>query len=152
MNEPSNQAGIPPKAKETIGLPAGPPFPTPNLLPRPQLRPWSPRPNSTVSLPFLPKGAGTRGQCRRPASPGAEPTGRAGPDRGTTIGAAVWLAQVSEPGTASVGGGLAPARPALAVSRARGCLRGRSPRPTDGRASTRRPVPFRPQVPAGSGP
>lgn len=68
------------------------------------------------------------------------------------IGATVWLAQVSEPGTASVGGGLAPARPALAGSRARGRLRGRSPRPTASRASTRRPVPFRPQVPAGSGP
>lgn len=81
-----------------------------------------------------------------------DPTGRAGPDRGTTIEATAWLAQVREPGPASVGGGLAPARPALAGSRARGRLRGRSPRPAAGRASTRRPVPFRPQVPAGSGP
>lgn len=76
--------------------------------------------------------------------PGASCSGR-GPDRARKgwgrgpqssreliPAAPMWPAQVPEPGPASVGGGRIPALSALAGSRARGRLRGRSPRPAAG--------------------
>lgn len=101
-----------------------------------------------------------RGQGRAPASPGVDPAGQTGreglgaPGHGHHGRPAVtaWPAQVRGPSPASMDGGQLPAGPALSASRARGRRWGRSPRPAAGRASTRRPVPLGPHVPAGSGP
>lgn len=74
-----------------------------------------------------------------------DPTGRAGPDRGTTIEATVWLAQTVSPPQDGRGGAAGPPDPALAGSRARRA-RGRSPdrRPAGLHAAAR----ACPQVPA----
>lgn len=75
MNERRNQESLLRPRDQPHGS-AGPPFPRPNLLPRAQ--PQTPRPKSILRLLFRPEGAGTRGQCPAPASPGVGRTGREG--------------------------------------------------------------------------